>query len=130
MAEQGWDSVALLTPGEKGYAAVKFDLGYLTLSLDDIQPYASGSRVKLRFGNLTSATVNGLKAKLEWGSVDGKGIPNNAEAKSREVTFEESLRSGSWTWVTVVLEGVPPTEFGFLRVKEVGHRGIALSGIR
>ncbi len=121
------DGVAFLTPDQKGYAAVKFDLGYLTVSLEDIKPYANGSKVRLHIGNLTAARVNGLKAKIGWGSTDKAGIPNNASAKSREVALEESLRSGAWTSIELVLDGVPPAEFGFLRVSDVGHRGIGLS---
>jgi len=121
-----WEGVAYLTPGSEGYSLVKSDLGSLTVSLDNIQPYANGSKVTLRFGNLMAATINGLKAKIEWGSLDKKGIPNNQDAKSREVIFQESLQSGSWTNANVVLEGVPPSELGFVRLREVGHRGVSL----
>lgn len=121
------DGVAFLTPGDRGYSPLKFDLGYLTVSLEDIQPYANGSKVKLKIGNLTSARINGLKAKLEWGAVDTSGVPKD-EGKSREVSFEEALRSGSWTAVDVVLEAVPPADFGYLRVREVSNRGIGLLG--
>ena len=124
---QGLENIAYLTPGDSGYNVVAFDLGKLTVSLEDVQPYANGSRVALQFGNLTAATVNGAKAKLEWGNVDKDGSPKNDTAKSREVTFEKSLSAGSWTTVAIVLEGVPPSELGFVRVKEVSHRGISLS---
>ena len=92
-----------------------------------MQPYANGSKVALQFGNLTSATINGAKAKIEWGSVDEKGSPKNEGARSREVTFEKSLSAAAWTTVPIVLEGVPPSELGFVRVREVSHRGISLS---
>lgn len=124
------EGVAYLTPGTDGYALVKSDLGVLTVSLDNIQPYASGSRVTLRFGNLMAATINGLKVKLEWGSLNKKGVPVTESVKSREVKFSEALRSGSWTRTDVVLEGIPPTELGFVRVREVGHTGISLAGGR
>jgi hypothetical protein len=94
--------------------------------LVNVQPYANGTRVTLRFGNLLSATINGAKAKLEWGSVDAKGSPKNESAQSREVSFTESLRAGAWTNVQVVLEGVPATELGFVRVRDLTHVGINL----
>jgi outer membrane murein-binding lipoprotein Lpp len=121
-----FEGVAYLTPGGDGYSVVRSDLGALTVSLDNIQPYASGSKVTLRFGNLTSGTINGLKATLEWGRINKKGLPENEAAKSREVKFNESMRSGSWTRSDVVLEGVPPTDLGFVRVREVGHTGVSL----
>ena len=119
-------SIAYLTPGAEGYSVIQSDLGYLTVQLVNVLAYANGTRVTLRFGNLTSATINGAKATLEWGRVDEKGSPKNDEARSREVTFDESLRAGAWTEVRVVLEGVPPQEFGFVRVRDMAHRGIRL----
>jgi hypothetical protein len=123
-----WDQIAYLTPGSDGYAVIKMDLGHLTVNLANIASYANGSKVSLTFGNLTSATIDGLKAKVEWGSVDEKGLPKNQEAKSREIKLTESLYSGAWNKTDVVLEGVPPTALGFVRVSDVGHQGIRLRG--
>lgn len=123
-----WEKIAYLTPGSDGYNLVKMDLGTLTVSIANIQPYANGSKVSLIFGNLTSATIDGMKAKIEWGSVDDKGMPNNEGAKSREISPTEVLLPGSWNKVDVTLEGVPPTTLGFIRVRDVGHRAIRLHG--
>ena len=83
------DGVAFLTPGDQGYSVVKSDIGYLTVALEDIKPYANGSRVMLKFGNATSATIDGLNAQLEWGSVGEDGVPINEKAKTRAVKFNE-----------------------------------------
>jgi hypothetical protein len=122
------DSVAYLTPGAQGYSVVETDLGRVTVMLEDVEPYANGARIKLRFGNLVGATINGAKAKLDWGKVDADGVPDNEHAKSREVKFDTPLRAGAWTNVPVVLEGVPPADLGFIRVREVTHTGISLAG--
>jgi outer membrane murein-binding lipoprotein Lpp len=127
-SSQGWDRIAYLTPGTDGYSAVKMDLGYLTVNLADIAPYANGSKVTLTFGNLTSATIDGLKAKIEWGPVDEKGLPKGEQGKSREISLAESLYPGAWNKTDVVLEGVPPTALGFVRLKDISHRGIRLRG--
>jgi hypothetical protein len=132
-AEKGWsdllsalENVAFLTPGAAGYSVIQSDLGKITVSLDNVQAYANGSRVTLRFGNITSATINGAKAKLEWGRIDDKGNADNKTSKYREVEFSKPLLSGKWTSVNVVLEGVPPSELGFVRIKEMTHSGIRL----
>jgi hypothetical protein len=122
----GLDRIAYLTPGSDGYAAVRFDLGILTASLIDIKPYANGTKVTLEFGNTLSATITGLKATIDWGKVDEKGSPINGESKSKEITFNEPLSPGAWTKVSVVLDGVPASEFGFIRIKEIHHSGIRL----
>ena len=121
-----WEGIAFMTPGTEGYSLVKTDLGTITVSLENIQPYANGSKVTLTFGNLTAGTIDGFKAKLEWGSLDEDGVPNNKTAKSRKVEFNESLPSGSWTNSNVVLEGIPPAELGFVRLRNVDHRGVRL----
>jgi hypothetical protein len=121
-----FSEVAFLKPGSDGYTTVRFDLGVLTVKIADVQPYANGSKVALQFGNLTSAQIDGLSAALDWGRVDAKGAPINDAAKSREVSFSESLADGSWTVTQLVLEGIPPAELGFVRLRNVSHRGVRL----
>lgn len=120
------DKYAYLTPGDEGYSLIKFDLGILAVKLDDIKPYANGSKITLRIGNTFSATIDGLKATLEWGKVDDAGTPVNEKSKSKAVTLKESLPPGSWTRTSIVLDGVKPSELGFVRLKEINHRGIRL----
>jgi len=120
------DSIAYLTPGLEGYSIVQTDLGRMTVSLEDVQAYANGSRIKLRIGNLTSATVNGANATIEWGSVNDKGTPIYESTKAREVTFTQSLRPGAWTTISVVLTGVPPVQLGFVRIKKFSHSGLVM----
>jgi hypothetical protein len=121
-----FDRVAYLTPGSTGYSAVRMDLGYLTVAIDDIKPYANGSKVRLRFGNPFVATINGLKTKLEWGTVNKDGAADNENEKSRQITLTDPLLPGAWTHVEIVLDGVPPSNLGFVRLSEVTHTGIAL----
>lgn len=128
--EKIWDGIekiAFLTPGSDGYSAIAFDLGVLTVQLVDVKPYASGSKITLKFGNVLSASVNGLKAKIDWGKVNENGTALNETTKSKEVTFTETLRHGSWTAVSVVLDGIPPNELGFVRVSGLQHTGIQLT---
>src|SRR6266496_305209 len=121
-----WDKIAYLTPGAEGYSTVGFDLGVLTVKLDDVKPYANGSKVTLRFGNVLSSAIDGLTATIEWGRVNDKGVADNTSAKSREMIFNQTLQGGAWTSIPVVLEGLPPTELGFVRVSKIHHTGIKL----
>ncbi len=121
-----FQNVAYLQPGDTGYSVVPFDLGSLTVQLSDVKPYANGSKIELKFGNPLSSSINGLKATVQWGRVDAKGSPDNKSEKSKDFTFTETLRSGAWTTVSVVLDGVPPNELGFVRISAVSHTGISL----
>jgi hypothetical protein len=122
----GWDRVVVLKPGDQGYSTVRYDLGVMTARLEDIKPYANGSKVSIMLGNPSAARINGLKARVEWGAVDKDGFPRNDTGKARQVSFPETLSPGTWTKVEVVLDGFPPAELGFVRLREVGHGGIGL----
>lgn len=120
------EDVAYLTPGDMGYSIIKTDLGKITVQISSIKSYANGSKVVLRFGNVTAADLNGVSAIVQWGRVDQKGSPDNDNQRSREITFTRSFRSGSWNNLEVILDGVPMAELGFVRVSKLSHKGIAL----
>ena len=71
---QEFDGAAYLTPGAEGYSVVRADLGALTVKIDNVEPYANGSRITLQIGNLTSATINGAKAKMDWAALMRKEV--------------------------------------------------------
>lgn len=121
-----YNKVAFLTPGSDAYSAVRFDLGVLTISIANIVPYANGSKVTLCFGNTLSSTINGLKATAVYGPVDSEGITITDQKKTKKISITKSLRSGSWTNVEVILDGVPPQELGYVRIKDITHTGIEL----
>ncbi|HVJ37199.1 MAG TPA: DUF3251 domain-containing protein [Stenotrophomonas sp.] len=120
------DQIAFLRPGNDGYSLVRSDLGVLTVTLDDVQPYANGSRILLKFGNPLATTIDGLKVKLQWGSVTANDVPDPEAMREKELTFSQSLPAGAWTSLPVVLEGVPPAALGYVRVAQVAHTGISL----
>lgn len=124
---ENFDKVAYLKPGSSGYSTIKSDLGVLTVSLENVRPYANGSQVTLRWGNILNTSIDGLNMNIEYGSIDESGSPDNENAKSREFTMSETLQSGYWNNVNVVLEGVRPENLGFVRIRELHHNGIRLS---
>lgn len=121
------DRTAYMRIGAEGYSTVRFDLGALTVSIDDVVEYANGSKVTLRFGNPLATTINGLRAKIEYGEVDSEGSAKEEATKTKRVSLSKSILSGAWTSVDIVLEGVPSSNLGFVRISEVTHTGIALT---
>jgi hypothetical protein len=77
------DGIAYLTPASENYASVSADFGRLTVSLKNVQPYANGSKVTLRFGNLTSATIQGLRPDSSGARSIKKGCPSGAVKMAR-----------------------------------------------
>jgi hypothetical protein len=123
---RSFENVSYLTPGDTGYSTARFDLGVVLIQLADIKSYANGTKIQLVIGNTLASSITGLKANIEWGKVDEKGLPINESTKSKAVSFSETIRSGAWTNVSLVLDGVPANELGFVRVRDVSHTGVSL----
>lgn len=125
IVEQG-EGVAYLTPADDGYSAIKLPEGYITVALINVRPYANGRKITLRFGNPMAATLTGVRMTLDWGKTDAKGDADNAGEKTRDVTLLNPLFGGSWTQETFVLDSLPPSQLGFVRVRNVSHGGMEL----
>lgn len=123
------EKVAFLTPSDSGFQSIASDVGILTVQITNVEPYANGSKVTLKFGNPHAATILGLKAVLDWGKMPA-GVPDNAGAKSKDFNTVQALESGEWTDLQVVLEGLPPSELGFVRVRSLTTSGLRLSARR
>lgn len=107
----------VLKPGQTGYGILATDFGRIAVAIANVQPYANGSRVTLDFGNPTTARLTGMKAKIEWGATDSKGLPVvGGNVQSTSFVAPEPLPAGSWHQYTVDLPNVPPTNLGWLRV--------------
>jgi uncharacterized protein DUF3251 len=115
-----------LLPGSGTYEVLRIDLGALAVSLDAIEATPNGSRIRLRIGNVTTATIEDLDATVYWGPIDADSIPVVSQARSKDVSMPGKYRPGAWTPVTFALEGVTPSSIGFLRLAEASHRGLEL----
>jgi hypothetical protein len=120
------ESQAHMKPGGDGYSIIKTDLGILTVNIDDVKPYASGSRVRLKIGNLTSATITGADAKIEYGKLLDNGDPDYSNPRSRKIKISAPLQPGHWNNVSVTLEAIQPTELGWVIFSEFNHSGLRL----
>ena len=105
-----------LKPGSSGYGVLETDMGRVAVTIAKVEASAGGSRVTLDFGNPTAARLSGMKAKIEWGSTDAKGVPVVNAAQSTTFTAPEPLPPGSWKQYVVDLPGVPPTQLAWVRV--------------
>jgi hypothetical protein len=119
---------AFLGPSDTGYSVLPFDLGVLTVQLADVEPYANGSRVNLKFGNPLASDIRGLKIKLRWGKQADESNPNATNNnREKEFTLTQVIRAGSWTTVPLVLDSIPPADLDFVIVSEATHTGVSLN---
>src|SRR5690349_14766397 len=59
-----------LSPADGGYSILSTANGGFTFEIKSVAPYANGSRVTVRVGNLLAADVSKLGFDLSWGTVD------------------------------------------------------------
>lgn len=84
----------------EGYQALKYNLGYLTISVRDVQPHLNGYKVTLLVGNPTNVSFAHLKFKFCWGrkfsSLDSPGAFENwrKSMKEKEFSFTNDLWPG------------------------------------
>ena len=121
------NDVAYLTPGASGYSLIETNHGLLAVSFEDIAPYANGSRVTLRIGNTTNADYNGATTQVEWGPLDDSGFPDNEKITTKEVLFTDTFDGGSWADIQIVLNATPPSDVGFVRVRQFNVSSISLA---
>jgi hypothetical protein len=119
--------VAFLTPANQGYSVLKTEMGALTVNLESLQPSQTGTQVTLRFGNVSNATLDRVKATVEWGKSD-TGLKSEATG-SREIAFAVPFPRGQWVNLGFVLDGVLPQDIAFIRIKNLEHNGISLLGL-
>ena len=111
-----------LKPAEQRYEPIWHDFGVFAIELTEVTPTEEGSRVKLRVGNLTSATVNGVEAKIEWGQDPEESPAPYSDRRS----LGRVLPQGAWSEITLNLDGVPPPQLGYVRVSHLTIRSVSL----
>lgn len=114
-----------LSPGDDGYSLLKIDLGVITVSIDDVKPFATGSKVLLKFGNPLNADLLNVRFDLSWGKKEG-GLSVVETAKKKTVTLTNELKAGAWTRVWVTLENHPSNDLGFVRIENLSCGTIKL----
>jgi hypothetical protein len=82
------------------YAELQFGTGYLIIPVlcHAIEPYLEGHRVTLKVGNPYSFDFKGVTGSLYY----GKTLLDAFEKKV-ELSTTETLRSGAWTMLTVIV---------------------------
>jgi len=135
--EQQW-TTAEFDPTDWSYQRVdaKPGIGSFAISVQDIQAFGDGVRIRLNLGNPSTAVVSGVGLKLRYGPrVPAPSDPdfgqhystwlNSLQSKDEELTAE--LRPGSWNPISVTLPKIDTKNFGHLEVS-ISNKTISLSG--
>jgi hypothetical protein len=101
-------------------------VGSFAVSIQDVRQFGDGVRLKMHFGNLSSARFNNVKVKFKYGprqpvdySKPGWSQRNQEwqqALQTKEVTLTVVLRPGSWNPVEVTLPGIATDKFGYVEI--------------
>lgn len=119
---------AILDPSSMdGFQRIDTSIASLTVTLKDVRSLADGSRVVLTIGNITNATINGVKLTVDYGSRQPKYSNEDkdyyekfnkwsASLSHKEADLTDALYPGAWNVVEVSLPGVKPESLGFIKL--------------
>jgi hypothetical protein len=112
------DSVSL-DLSEKTYQRLDVDNGFLLISVESAEPYLTGYKLHLNIGNPLLVTYPGFKAKVKWSKAYDYSkftSPSFEEWKKsvqeKEFDLPNSLSSGNWNPVELVLAPATPEQLG------------------
>lgn len=110
-----------LTAESDGYQVIRHNLGVASIDFKSIEAHKNGSVISLDIGNLTSVAIAG--AELEIGYPD----PSNPGVElSFGYDISQTLEPGAATTVSLILDGVRPESFNYVRVSNFQPKGIRL----
>lgn len=110
---------AAISTEDEGYSIAKTNFGGFTVSARAVTPYLDGFKVKLRFGNLSSADFEGATISVCWGSVGGLKIrycKSSKIARYKEFTVTNRFPAGTFTDVELAITPAKPEEVKNLSV--------------
>lgn len=123
------DDWGAVDPTDTGYAHVDCGVGKLLVSCENAAPYLDGHRIKLKIGNPYRMNFKGFTLRARFGKQPPVLTDNNYEAlgiawkewkkslSTKDVKFLETLESGTWTEVEMILSPSKPEDIRHISLK-------------
>jgi hypothetical protein len=107
--------------GGTGYQYISTNVSPIIVSFVDVSPIGDGAKIRLKVGNLTTATYTGVRLDVSYNT----RIPEEAtqvaawSKKTRDVSANDAsaLAPGAWSMVEASLPGIKPDQLGYIVVK-------------
>jgi len=117
------DSIDFDSAG-KGYSRIDSPTGTLFVSVEEVKPYADGSRIMLNIGNPSTATYRGFKMHVRWGprfdgdkqTAAGAYMQWRNGLREGDFAFRETLPAGRWARATLTLSPGKPESLGYMEI--------------
>lgn len=119
--QEAYKSAVFDPAADQGFQRVDSSVCSFAVSIEDVQPFADGSRVRISIGNLSAADVTDVKLKVEWGArIPKQGgrklVDWQKSLQEKTIPLTERLRSGYWNRVAFTVPGTPPQQLGYLKL--------------
>jgi Protein of unknown function (DUF3251) len=92
----------------KKFRQLDTNLGFVLVSIQQVEPYLDGFKVTLDIGNPLALEYRGFILESEWGE---RGKSTDGKLKT---SFTNTLKPGSWNRIDLILPQTPPDKFGYL----------------
>lgn len=107
--------------GGKGYQYIATNVSPILMSFVDSSSIGDGTKIRLRIGNVSSATYTGVRLTIRYNTrvpQEPSSVPAWNEA-TKEVVRDEvtELPAGSWAETEVSLPGIKPDSLGHVAVQ-------------
>ncbi len=109
--------------GSKEYQLVETNVGPLLVALRDVKPYLNGQKLTIALGNPWFTSYSGAEFKLTWAKTLEFGKPDfdyeewKKTKQEKTVKITNTLSSGSWNPVEIVLTPATPDQLGYLNLE-------------
>ena len=114
------ESGVYLLPGANTPARLKSQLGTLRMSMKDIAPNASGTRLTLLIQGESNTPLPSFSGTVEWGQIQGTTEnPQEVNVQNQLISAPASTLAPSDVSVPLQLNGITPEQLGFIRIHDI-----------
>ena len=114
-----------LMKSDSGFSSMPTDVGNLNFEMIDASQDGAGTRISMRVGNPTTATIKSFEITGSWSSIDKDGnpigTPHNFVGKT-----SEQIVSGRWSVIHFDIAGAKPEDIGQITINEAVPKTISL----
>lgn len=106
--------------GGTGYQYISTNVSPVIISFIDVAPIGDGAKIRLKVGNLSTATFAGVRLDVRYNKrapEDGSQLEAwRARIKDSSANDASELAPGAWSVVEASLPGIKPDELGYVEV--------------
>ena len=110
---------ASISTEEITYSTAKNNFGSFPVVARKVEPYLDGYKVRIEVGNMTTASFNGAKVTVKWGTPSQNPyIDQLQNQKKKELDLTTTFLPGSYGGFDVILSPAKPEEIKRIYVSQ------------